>query len=88
MGVIPCLFLDSPVNCLPSFDCGIVWFVGWRTNDDEPCDERRKAKEIQPGMHVCSTNLLFLCGRRLDDEDGLDKEEDTGGLQELTVMNR
>lgn len=53
------------------------------TDDHYSSHKGSHTEDIEARVDVCSVSFLFLRGCGLDDEDGLDEEEDSGGLEEL-----
>ena len=52
-------------------------------DNDETSDQRQNGGDVQNSMYVCSLLLLFrqMCG--LEDEDGLGRQENAGGVEQL-----
>jgi len=52
-------------------------------DDDEARDGRRDGDVIEARVPVCAVFLLLLGMSWLKDENSLDEEEDSGGVEEL-----
>jgi hypothetical protein len=57
-----------------------VWCLVELDHDDA-CHKSANAQEVKSRMCPGAVSFLFLCGRWLNDENGLHEEEHTGGLE-------